>query len=680
MSNDSQSSEEECPILGTPTIGEVKEYLRRLQRLPMDQQANFTSETSDDSFDIDDSFQAMIERKRQQMIESKLRDEDTTASTEEAASFTRLSEVGAGDASSQQFRRGNDSTFIEHDSMRKTTDESFEEMERLCSMNLSKLGVPQQHDDEEEEAIRRILESSKNKPNQGSEGTEQKDASGDASTGLVDETQLEDVEEPSGMWENTMHHQAGPLGGKAISPVKRMHMLRPSTIIEEATINETTTAASGGTSKNTSLESFLTARQNLNGSGDDCCSVVTGSEAYRTANESREDEVSKISSTVDSTADSAVGFDATTIVEETKLEAKYVPCQVDGQGISEDDDDVIVLSSSDSEAEEEREYSSIDSGNPDGGKLDNGSLFNNSDSLQEDSLCQEDSIEGAVPGSPILDAVPDHFNDTMEEMEFMMRQGMKILQQQKAQQQSMSEKPKQTPSSVKNTLVVGSHLTPVTPISPNRYLKPKQPTSSNAKQNLFSYSASNKPKSAQKPYSASSNGPSSCGTFKKPVSRFPLPKSAKKFDHVVSPIGEYIKKTPQTMLQARIFCPNRNLIDVLHNKHDNRDSVMSSKENLMQEIDPTTEGYSSSLPRKGVVSSRGAHVLDERNPVRIPGGEKMHKLLNNSPTLVVRHEGRLKYQRETQLTEDSVVDDSMADLSFASGDISVRVLKDVRRF
>ncbi|XP_001654564.2 uncharacterized protein LOC5573393 isoform X1 [Aedes aegypti] len=668
MSNDSQSSEEECPIyFGTPTIGEVKEYLRRLQRMPMEQQANITSETSDDSFDIDDSFQAMIERKRQQMMDSKQL-EDVTSSEEPTAASVRLSEVGGGGDASSKFR-GNDSTFIEeNDSMRKTTDESFEEMERLCSMNLSKLGVQQQHD-EEEEAIRRILESSKgSKSSSGGEGTEQKNGSGDNTTALADETQLEDVEEPSCMWENTMH-QAGPFA-KAISPVKRMHMLRPSTIIEEATINETTTSVS----KNTSLESYITAKQNLNGSDD--CSIITESEVYRTAEESRED-LSKVS-TVDSTADSAVGFDATA-GEQTRLEAKYVPGQLDGQDDGEDDDDVIILSSSDSEAEDAQ--NSVDSGNPDGGKMDTGSLFNNSDSLQEDSLCQEDdSIGEELPGSPILDAVPDHFNDTMEEMEFMMRQGMKILQQQKAQQQSMSEKSRQTPANVKNTLVVGSHATPVTPISPNRYLKPKQQTSSNAKQNLFSYSASNKPKSAQKPFSALSAGSNSCGTFKKPVSRFPLPKSAKKFDHVVSPIGEYIKKTPQTMLQARIFCPNRNLIDVLHNKNDNRDSVMSSKENLLhhQEVDP--EGYSSSLPRKGVVSSRGAHVLDERNPVRIPGGEKMHKLLNNSPTLVVRHEGRLRYQRETQLTEDSVVDDSMADLSLASGDISVRVLKDVRRF
>ncbi|XP_062547561.1 uncharacterized protein LOC134213053 isoform X2 [Armigeres subalbatus] len=638
---------------------------KMIKRMPIDQQMDITSET-DDSFDMDDSFQAMIERKRLQMMVSKLSKDDITSSGEVTSSSSlHLSAESRGvDASRNSSKfRGNDSTFIEHDSMHKTTDESFEQMERLCSMNMSKFGI--QQNDEEEEAIRKILESSKNKQKGGGDETTEKNSSGfqNDSTEFAEVTQLDDVEEPSCLWENTIH-QAGPMS-KALSPVKRMHMLRPSTILEEATINETTVADM--VSKNTSLESYITAKQNLNGSDD--CSIITESEVYGTADEGN-DDLTKMSP-INSTADSAVGFDATT-TEQTRLETKYVPIHIDED---EDAEEVIVLSSSDSELEEEQ--SSIDSGKADSRKLETGSMFNNSDSLQENSLCQEESIEEEMPGSPILDAIPD-FNDTMEEMEFMMRQGMKILQQQKAQQQLAAEKPKQTPVNVKNALTVSSHTTPVTPISPNRYLKPKQFTNSNAKQNLFSHSTSNKPKSAQKPSSAPSTGSSSCGTFKKPVSRFPLPKSAKKFNHVVSPIGEYIKKTPQTLLQAKIFCPNRNLIDVLHNKNDNRDSVKSSKENLHQEVD--SEGYSSSLPRKGVVSSRGAHVLDERNPVRIPGGEKMHKLLNNSPTLVVRHEGRLKYQRETQLTEDSVVDDSLADLSLASGDISVRVLKDVRRF
>lgn len=673
MSNDNSNvgaSDDECPIyFGTPTIKEVKEYLRRLQKMPLNPQEIDPETSEESSFEFDDSFQTMIERKRKQMIESRLKElEDVAESPPPRLSAAKEDAAAAAASNSLKFR-GNDSTFIEQDSMRKTiTDESFEEMERLCSMNVSKLGVSKPLIDEEEEVIRRILESSSKSKAEGVVGSTEVAKASNITMGLSDVTQLDDVEEPSCLWENTIAQ--GASGKEALSPVKRMHMLRPSTIIEEATINETTSA--GVSSKNTSHDSYITAKQNLNGSGD--CSTVAGSDVYRTA----DDESCEHSKASNSNAgDSAAGLEATTL-EKISIETKEDE-SVNGENrTAEEDDDVIVLSSSDSEAEDEPN---------DGGflpvdcaKMDTGSMFNNSDSLQEDPLCLEDSVDREVSGSPVLDAIPDHFNDTMEEMEFMMRQGMKILQQQKAQQQSASEQPaKQTTTGSIKKPFVASHTTPVTPIDSNRYLKPTHHTS-NAKQNLFSSSAS-KSNSAQKPSSAPPTGANSCGTFKKPVNRFPLPKSAKKFDHIVSPIGEYIKNTPKTPLQARIFCANHNLIDVLHNKNDNRDSAMSSKENLaaqQQDVDAAT--YSSSLPRKGVVSSRGAHVLDERNPVRIPGGEKVHKLLNNSPTMVVRHEGRLRYQRETQLTEDSVVDDSLADLSLASGDISVRVLKDVRRF
>lgn len=142
------------------------------RRMPLEQQEIDPETTDESSFEIDDSFQTMIERKRKQMMESRLKEDVSTDDASATSSrFSGGGGGGGGDADSVQFR-GNDSTFIEHDSMRKTTDESFEEMERLCSMNLSKLGVSTQRCDEEEEAIRRILESSsKNKP----EATEAKE-------------------------------------------------------------------------------------------------------------------------------------------------------------------------------------------------------------------------------------------------------------------------------------------------------------------------------------------------------------------------------------------------------------------------------------------------------------------------------------------------------------------------
>ncbi|XP_058448083.1 uncharacterized protein LOC131428282 isoform X2 [Malaya genurostris] len=620
-------------------------------------QSDIMPETTDESSsELDESFHVMIERKRQELLKCK---ENKTKLEENSFSASQVS--GCGDTNSVFV--GDDSTFIEQDSMFKTTDESFEAMEKLCSMDQSKIGCNQDQIQKEEEAIRRILEVGLNE--NAIKDVQQK--KGNVSMCLGDVTQLEDIEEPSCMWDQSIL-PGGSGTTKALSPMKRVHMLRPSTILEEQTINESSVS---NNSKNTSLDSYITAKQTWNGSEN--CSIVTGSEVYRTA-----DEGSDRKSDVNSTGDSAIGFDATankTSIEKSVTNANAVVSQ---ESDYEEDHDVIILSSSESEEDDDTPVENYML--EEDAHLDTGTTFNNSGSLQENSLCRDDGDIVEDSCSPLLDAIPDHFNDTLEEMEFMMRQGMKIMQQQKAQKQQEHERQangSSNSSSVQKSRTV-PHISPFTPASPKQYLKPIQSNTSNCKQTLFSHSA-NKLYSTQKPSSAPSSGSNSCGNFKKPVSRFPLPKSAKKFDHIVSPIGAYINRTPQTALQSRIFCPNQNLIDVLHSKVENRESAMNTKENFYQpEVDPAT--YSSSLPRKGVVSSRGAHVLDERHTVRIPGGEKMHKLLNNSPTMVIRHEGRLKYQREMQLTDDSVADDSMADLSVASGDVSVRVLKDVRRF
>lgn len=95
-----------------------------------------SSEGSDDSsFELDESFQAMIERKRKKMIEDRLAAVGLDSTTEDEDSLVtgHSTDVGGGDS---RFRC-NDSTIIEQDSIHKTTDESFEAMERLCgSINL----------------------------------------------------------------------------------------------------------------------------------------------------------------------------------------------------------------------------------------------------------------------------------------------------------------------------------------------------------------------------------------------------------------------------------------------------------------------------------------------------------------------------------------------------------------
>ncbi|XP_053696073.1 uncharacterized protein LOC128743502 [Sabethes cyaneus] len=660
MSSDNSTSGDESGIyFGTPTIGEIKRYWQRMQNQPLNQPDLLPDSTDESSFELDDSFHAMIEKKKQQLIKSK----EESKLSEDISSVSQF--TGGGGDTTTRFM--GDDSIVEPDSMFKVTDESFLEMEKLCSMDQSKLFVGQCSLQQAEEE-RNSEQTEGNSPS--GQPTESEQCEINATIGASDETQLDDIEEPSCMWEQSIIQNN--FAGKALSPVKRVHMLRPSTIIEEpTTINETTITGS----KNTSLESYISAKQTLNGS--DNGSVVTGSEVYRTAEEGNETK-----STVNSTIDASIGFDIT--ANKTSLELKNPINEitvVDDESEDEPEnqsDGIIVLSSSESEPEqEENEKETMQKEEP---KFKACDTFENSADLQENSLCGEDVDTENDVGSVSLDAIPDHFNDTLEEMDFMMRQGMKIMQQQKTQKQhQFHDQTSSAKSGLKKKLATPQQISPFTPANNDRYLKPKQQTSS-CKQTLFSTSA-NKIYSGQKATPSTAVESSSGGTFKKPaLSRFPLPKSAKKFDHIVSPIGTYINRTPHTTLQSQIFIAKSNLIDVLHSNPENRESTASSKENhsISAKVDPST--YSSSLPRKGVVSSRGAHVLDERHVVRIPGGEKVQKLLHNSPTMVIRHEGRLKYQREPQLTDESIADDSLADLSMISGDVSVRVLKDVRRF
>lgn len=54
----------------------------------------------------------------------------------------------------------------------------------------------------------------------------------------------------------------------------------------------------------------------------------------------------------------------------------------------------------------------------------------------------------------------------------------------------------------------------------------------------------------------------------------------------------------------------------------------------------------------------------------------MQKLIGNQP-LVIRHDGKVKSNNPTHA--NLPVEDSFADLSMASGDISVQVVQDVHR-
>uniref|UniRef100_A0A182Q831 Uncharacterized protein n=1 Tax=Anopheles farauti TaxID=69004 RepID=A0A182Q831_9DIPT len=570
------------------------------------------------------------------------------------------------------------------------SDTSFEEMERICAV-LDKVNGFGTVVEERDDAIGKL--PAPHAPT--------------APPTLVDVTQLEDIDEPTGLWENTIFPSV-------MSPVKRMHMLRPSTILEESAMTGSTEA-----SKNSSIDTFISAKQMDDVSElENRNSAISGSDVYRTAQETLESDSYVPSGIMD--MDSGVTCDNTSIDNGTSKVLTYDESDYSKNSTREantfipEEQNVIILDSSEDDDEGDeihenhnRELDTLGKIYPSDSILNE--LGGDVSELEQSTLphdsYQEDEITDNYPEISVLDEMPDRFNDTLEETDFMLKQGRKLLalkkQQQEQQERHKAEEQQsylsaKDKSHTKSDLDDGTRTHTNTPASKDNnkatnvsYLTPSSGLHSHRtggfKQALFS--SASKINTIKYPNSTGV-GPSSAGSFKKPISRLPHPKvPTRKFDHIVSPISAYIKKTPQSMLQTKITCHNKNLSEVLHN--ENRDSVMSnngagSKENYGINL----KGYTSTLPGKGVISSNRAHVLDERNVVRIPGGEKMQKLINNSPTMIIRHEGRIKYAesaatggaRKISHNVSALGDESLADLSVLSSDVSVRVLKDAKRY
>ncbi|EAA10313.2 AGAP008716-PA, partial [Anopheles gambiae str. PEST] len=125
MSQPSEKQTQTSPTYGTPTLNDWKLYLRNLQQLPTQQtMAARDSSSSESSFELEESFKALLQRKRQEMQEKACEEHFLAA------------EGGSRDAarSAPVPQSGNDSTFLERDSISNISDTSFEEMEKICAV------------------------------------------------------------------------------------------------------------------------------------------------------------------------------------------------------------------------------------------------------------------------------------------------------------------------------------------------------------------------------------------------------------------------------------------------------------------------------------------------------------------------------------------------------------------
>lgn len=77
-------------------------------------------------------------------------------------------------------------------------------------------------------------------------------------------------------------------------------------------------------------------------------------------------------------------------------------------------------------------------------------------------------------------------------------------------------------------------------------------------------------------------------------------------------------------------------------------------------------------------------VFDHRNPVVTPGGAKVHSLIGNTAPTVTIHQGHVKTQNRQMVFQNSIDDtafseQSFADLSLISGDVSVQIVEGAKR-
>ncbi|XP_055682626.1 uncharacterized protein LOC129789659 [Lutzomyia longipalpis] len=184
--------------------------------------------------------------------------------------------------------------------------------------------------------------------------------------------------------------------------------------------------------------------------------------------------------------------------------------------------------------------------------------------------------------------------------------------------------------------------------------------------------------------------PKSNNAFKQPRVPSKIPQiRAKKYDHIKSPISAYIHKTPSVPQ----FIVNR--LDVQQKYEKTSKAANSSpqfrsvgeKENIEVKLSPKMK----TLPKKACIQAAFAKVHDERvNPVA--AGPKMLKLIGDSVDPektpgVTRHVCRYKTARlppdvvEQERKKMSLIaEDSIGDLSVMSGDVSVQVVKNAIKF
>ncbi|CAO1349857.1 unnamed protein product [Diamesa tonsa] len=603
------SDEENDIFVGTPTLKEVKEYFLKQKRLA---DIHFLEATPSPvgSPCLNETFQIYLNQRRIKAQEEMNRKYNAETGSPVSSRVYSLNDT--------TINAGNDET------MMRTTDESFMEMERMCEKTMQNnsrglIDLTELSSDNEDCSGEDFMDKFK------------KGGSNLTKFQLSEMTLLNDVEAPSFMFDNTLFNNT------VTSPLCRgVGLNRPSTIEEESTIVESTI------SNKTSLSSYRTAHAN---------STTEMSEKYQTAS----DESWLHSKSKNTSAD------ITDVFQKPKIRSFYT-----------DLDDTTDKST------KSVDYTK-DSLNVSGNKylradMSKDSLNGNSTSDTASSFSDMKDSLLETEESDFSDMDNRKFNDTLEEFEFMMEQAAKL-------QPGGVPKKAKSPSTPKYP---NSPVTPSTVIKVQQPTMRNSPASKNLFPKVFSKVNTGVGGSASKsPFAKGS--PATATNFKKPfqptvTSKIPhLSHVTKKFSHVASPIARYINHTPELPLATTARVPTGS-VSKGFNFRDSDSFAINENDSYN-----SNQGYKpASLPCRAKTKNSCKEIYDFRDNTVTPGGEKINRLLVNSSPLVTTHEGRLKSDRpkifeNLTLNETRISEMSFNDLSLMSGDVSVQVLNTVKR-
>ncbi|XP_062142085.1 uncharacterized protein LOC133850114 isoform X2 [Drosophila sulfurigaster albostrigata] len=633
------------------------------------------------SLDIVLDFPALIAARKAELEKIRQREEGTLAAT-----------------TSEMIRKSSDELRQE---LEADVDDSFGAFERMCDKTGSDPDstlFQYLHSDDKDQVLAQAKERSARADKSGDLEMEalrrmledvscQQQLDNESPLKGVECTQLEDIEAPSRLWENDYTISGNdsvllPQAAAKTSPVKMVGLLRPSTILEassEADLSDYQTESSFQTAA-----ASIKATQSLE-------TIASGSSCYETAaDNSLASSCSKetgaaTSMNVDDLFYAAIakgrplgmskGEEEELLIDLQETLLDLVAKQQNETIASEAAEDTIIELSSGSEDEEDCNVEIKQE--------------------QQEKELEEQADEFSSSEEENKENKSLQFNDTMEEMEYMMQKGMEYMAKAQAAKTNATASKPTTP--IKPQTPIKS-VTPSKPATPK--LLPKQSTfvltpkesplrsvtnSANKKQPLSASVSSRYALNMDKPI----------GKFFKQPSAIPMRRNLKplkdQFAHIVSPIRTYTQKSSTAPLMS-MFRQAQNVNDAFDklscHEFQEESRLCQLKRppgtfnmhatKLSNCIDPRPK----LLPKKAYISSELKQVVDERTPLPMPNVPKIQKYLNSAvEPMVLRHDGKLKMNEHDAGSHiPPRVNQSLGDLSLASGDISLYTIKDAQKF